>query len=231
MSTSSVLVIAPHPDDAEIGMGGTIAALINGGVEVTIADLTDGEPTPYGSPEIRAQETLKASIALGVTKRRLLGITNREVVDSIENRQKVAAVIREVKPDVLFIPYWEDTHPDHIAACMLCEAARFYSKFVKSSISGTPHYPKKVFHFFSTHIRVKIIPSFIVDVTAHFEKKMDSIGCYESQFKMHPGNAKRLHAIRIEGAFWGDQINTGFGEPFACRENIALRDPALVVDL
>lgn len=228
---STVLVFAPHPDDAEIAMGATIASLIANGTSVAIVDLTNGEPTPYGSPEIRAKETAAASTVLGVTNRRMLGLTNRELVDSVENRQLLAAVIREIKPRVLFVPYWEDTHPDHVAASSLCEAARFYSKFVHSPIPGHPHYPTKVFHYYSTHIRVKIEPSFIVDVSSHFDDKMLAMDCYESQFRKHPDNAARLDVIRNEGKYWGSQINAAYGEPFICRENIAVRDSRLVVDL
>jgi LmbE family N-acetylglucosaminyl deacetylase len=129
-----VLVVAPHQDDAEIGMGGTIIALRNRGVRVVILDLSDGEPTPFGSVEIRAKETSAASKILGVQERILLGLKNRELFDTVEARKQVAEVIREVRPTVVCAPYWEDAHPDHVQASALVDAARFYSKFVKTDL-------------------------------------------------------------------------------------------------
>jgi N-acetylglucosamine malate deacetylase 1 len=155
------VVFAPHPDDAEIGMGGTIRALIQKGIRVVIVDLTDGEPTPHGSKEIRATETANASLTLGVTERCNLELPNRSVFDSVDNRKIVANKIRELRPEVLFAPYWEDAHPDHVQACALIESARFYSKFVKSDLQFNPCYPRRVFHYFSTHLRNRFLPSFV----------------------------------------------------------------------
>ncbi len=218
------LVFAPHPDDAEIGMGATISALISQGVRVVVVDLTDGEPTPYGSVEIRKNETHNASSILGITERRLLGITNRAVFDTIENRRSVAAVIREYRPEIIFAPYWEDAHPDHVQACTLIEAGRFYGKFVKSDLPFEPYYPRRVLHYFSTHLRPRFLPSFIFDVSGHLDRKMDAIVAYKSQFVVHPGNAARLDAIRREALFWGDQISTEAGEPFVCRESLRITE-------
>ncbi|MGB9553392.1 MAG: PIG-L family deacetylase, partial [bacterium] len=123
-----ILTIGAHPDDVEIGMGGTIAALKDKGHEVTILDLTDGEPTPTGSREVRLKESQEAAKILGVDRRITLDLPNRFLLDTIENRLKVAQVIREIKPEAIFLHYWTDAHPDHRAACQLCEAARFYAK-------------------------------------------------------------------------------------------------------
>jgi bacillithiol biosynthesis deacetylase BshB1 len=221
---SVALVFAPHPDDAEIGMGATISALLSQGVRVVVVDLTDGEPTPYGSPEIRSKETQDASTILGITERRLLGITNRAVFDTVENRKSIATVIREYKPDILFAPYWEDAHPDHVQACALIEAARFYSKFVKTDMSFEPHYPRRVLHYFSTHLRPRFLPSFIFDVSGHLDRKVEAITAYRSQFVHHPGNTSRIDAIRQEALFWGDQISVEAGEPFVCRESLRITE-------
>jgi bacillithiol biosynthesis deacetylase BshB1 len=222
MGFVDALVVAPHPDDAEIAMGGTISLLEKEGKKVCVLDLTNGEPTPYGTPEIRASETLAASRILKISLRRNLGLKNREVEDSIENRKLLAGVIRELKPALLFIPYWEDTHPDHVAASKLCESARFYSKFVKSDISHQPWYPRKVIHFFSTHLRVRFNPTFVVDVSSEIEAKMAAIEAYRSQFVTHQANSHILEAIRNESAYWGFMIGAKFGEPFVCRENIKI---------
>src|SRR3982751_4213388 len=100
---ASILVIGPHPDDQELGMGGTIAKLTKQGHKVHLVDMTNGEPTPHGSPEIRAQESAQAAKLLGV-ERTLVGLINRQVVHDIHSRHRVAAVIRKHKPDWLFVP-------------------------------------------------------------------------------------------------------------------------------
>jgi bacillithiol biosynthesis deacetylase BshB1 len=223
-----VVVFAPHPDDAEIGMGGTIQALISSGARVVIVDLTDGEPTPHGSKETRAKETAAASGLLGITERYNLGLPNRSVFDSVENRKIVANKIRELKPEVIFAPYWEDAHPDHVQSCALIESSRFYSKFVKSDLDHTPCYPRRIFHYFSTHLRNRFQPSFILDVSPFLDKKLAAIRAYESQFITHKGNSKRLAEIEYEAKYWGAQIGTCAGEPFVCRETVRIMAPELL---
>src|SRR5476651_2702550 len=102
------LVIAPHPDDAELAMGGTILLLQAQGASVGVLDLTNGEPTPHGSPEIRRHETAAATAVLGLKWRGNLGLTNRRLVDDLDARAKLAGMIRQLKPRCLFAPYWED---------------------------------------------------------------------------------------------------------------------------
>ncbi|MEN9846840.1 MAG: 1D-myo-inositol 2-acetamido-2-deoxy-alpha-D-glucopyranoside deacetylase [Pseudomonadota bacterium] len=228
---SVALVISPHPDDAEIAMGGTIASLIQQGVRVVVADLTDGEPTPHGSVEKRQQEAAAASRILGITERRILTLKNREVFDTLENRKIVASLIREVRPDILFGPYFDDVHPDHVQGAALVESARFYAKFVKGDLPHSPWYPRKHLHFFSTHIKPRFQPSFIFDVTGHLDAKMASIEAYESQFIINEGNAKRLEEIRTEALYWGCQVGVGAGEPFLCRETIKVSTPAALFNV
>src|SRR5690349_4189053 len=130
------LVVAPHPDDAELGVGGTIVRLISQGWNVGILDLTSGEPTPLGSPARRAAETNAANVALGGPWRKNLGLPNRSLEATLENRRALAAVFRAVRPRLIFAPYWEDAHPDHAAATKLVEDARFWSKLSKTDIPG-----------------------------------------------------------------------------------------------
>jgi bacillithiol biosynthesis deacetylase BshB1 len=225
------LVVAPHQDDAEIGMGGTVCALIAQGVKVVVLDLSDGEPTPHGSVETRARETRSASAVLGVEERILLGLTNRAVFDTVENRNKLAEVVRRVRPGILFAPYWEDAHPDHVQASALVDAARFYSKFVKTELRHEPWYPRKAFYFFSTHLRVTVQPSFVFDISSHLGQKMESIRSYHSQFGEHTSNVQRLSIIRDEALYWGSQIGVHAGEPFVCRENVRIASAAALCAL
>ncbi|MBI4280332.1 MAG: bacillithiol biosynthesis deacetylase BshB1 [Armatimonadetes bacterium] len=219
---AQILVIGAHPDDAEIGMGGTILKLGAQGHTVTLLDLTNGEPTPMGTPEQRAKEAQEAALVLGVERRITLPLPNRYVMDTVENRKMVAEVIREVRPDYLFIHYWEDAHPDHVAACRLCEAARFYGKLTKTDMRGEPFYPRKVFHFEAIHYRLYLKPSFIMDISDQIGRKLEAIACYRSQFNEARGTAALLQTIKDINRYWGALIRRTHGEPFVCREEIGL---------
>lgn len=223
---ASILVIGPHPDDLEIGMGGTIAALIDHGHDVTMCDLTNGEPTPRGTPERRAEEARLAARALGVERRITLALPNRFLQDTIENRKVVAEVMREVRPELLFVPYWIDAHPDHVAAATLAEAARFYAKLTKTEMRGDPFYPSRVIHFFSTHYRLYVKPTFLFDVTDTFERKLEAVGAYTSQFADGTGGTHTmgiLEDLRTENGYLGSLIGRSYAEPFVMREELGLR--------
>jgi bacillithiol biosynthesis deacetylase BshB1 len=224
------LIFAPHPDDAEIGMGGTIAAMVAAGVRVVVVDLTDGEPTPFGSLEVRARETAAASQVLGIRERRLLNLPNRALFDTVENRTQVAAVIREIRPTLIFSPYWEDLHPDHVQASALVDAARFYAKFVKSDLPYQPWFAPRQLYFFSTHLRVRFNPSVVFDISQQLEQKMAAIRAYESQFVHHPGNVARVQAIETEALYWGMQSGVRAAEPFVSREVVRLARPSTLFE-
>lgn len=130
------LIVAPHPDDAELAMGGAIAKMITTGWSVCIVDLTDGEPTPFGSKQIRTKETQRASDILGIKKRICLDMPNRNLEPILQNRRKLAEVIRLNRPDILFAPAMPDWHPDHKAALELTEAARFEAKYHKTDLQA-----------------------------------------------------------------------------------------------
>jgi bacillithiol biosynthesis deacetylase BshB1 len=219
------LVIAPHPDDAELGMGGTIALLLAGGARVGVLDLTDGEPTPLGSPEIRRAETDAASSVLGLSWRGNLGLVNRRLEADLESRARLAGVIRQVRPRFLFAPYWDDAHPDHVSASALVDAARFWAKLTKTDLPGQPHYPQRIFYYFSVHLRIHPRPSFVVDVSAHIDTKMRALACYRSQLiEGRPTTPPTvLDDIRDRARYWGWAIGAAHGEPFVCREEIGLR--------
>jgi N-acetylglucosamine malate deacetylase 1 len=128
--------VGAHPDDVEIGMGATVAKLVRGGKRVAIVDLTNGEPTPFGTPEKRAAESSQAARILGA-ERRTLTQSNRYLFDTVEARMELAEVLREFRPRMLFVPYADDAHPDHVAASSIAVAARFYAKFTKTEMSAT----------------------------------------------------------------------------------------------
>ena len=220
-----VLVVAPHPDDAEIGAGGSILNMRNDGLEVGILDLTNGEPTPHGSPDIRATETRAASDVLGISWRKNLGLTNRELQASLPARAAVAEAIRETKPRWLFAPYWIDAHPDHVQATQLVEDARFWSKLSKSQLAGESHHPERVFYYFALHLRLSVTPSFVVDISDVWERKRQALRCYHSQFVagLAPDQISVIDRVETQAAYWGQLIGRRYGEPMACREVLGIR--------
>src|SRR2546421_1534925 len=142
------LVIAPHPDDAELGVGGTMLLLRSQGASVGVLDLTDGEPTPHGSPHIRKAETEAATALLGLSWRGNLGLPNRRLEADLDARAKLAGVLRQLRPRCLFAPYWHDAQPDHVAATALVDAARFWAKLTKTDLPGEPFYPQRIIYYF-----------------------------------------------------------------------------------
>jgi bacillithiol biosynthesis deacetylase BshB1 len=225
MDPLDYLIIAPHPDDAELSAGGTIALLLAQGKRVGVLDLTNGEPTPHGTPEIRAHETDAATAVLGLTWRGNLGLPNRRVEADLESRAKLAGVIRQLRPTTLFAPYWEDAHPDHVAATALIEAARFWAKLTKTDLPGEPFHPKRILYYFSIHLRIHPRPSFVLDISAYIETKLRAIECFHSQFVQgRPTTPPTiLDDIRDRARYWGWAIGTAAGEPFASREELGLR--------
>ncbi len=121
-----LLVIAPHPDDAEISVSGTILASLQAGQRVGVLELTDGEPTPHGTPQRRREETRAATELLQLTWRENLGLPNRSLQADLDARRRLAAVIRCTRPQTVLAPYWEDAHPDHVAASRLIGRKHLY---------------------------------------------------------------------------------------------------------
>ncbi len=241
----NILVVGPHPDDQEAGMGAAIAKFVAQGHNVLLLDMTNGEPTPLGSPEIRAKEAAAAAKLLGV-KRIMLDLPNRRVEHTIEARHKVAAVIRAHQAQMVFTPFFEDAHPDHLATTRIVEDARFDAKLTKMefplvhglaqvSSTGTDGrdekhriYPKWLFYYYATHLRWVANPSFLVDVTGYEEKKVAAMEAYHSQFvapgkigAQPGGRTAREWAINAMGYF-GTRIGTMYAEAFFTKEPIGL---------
>jgi bacillithiol biosynthesis deacetylase BshB1 len=215
----SFLVIGPHPDDQELGMGGTIARLIEQGHRVHLVDVTSGEPTPLGSPEIRQRESAAAAKILGVGRTQV-GLVNRQVTHDIPSRHKLAAVIRAHKPAVLFLPYPVDAHPDHVAVTRIGEDARFDAKLTKTDIPGEPWHPRRIIYYFCTHLRLSFQPTFCIDISAQIEKKMSAVMAYESQFVRNQSGVPEM--VKTLNAYFGGRIGVPYAEPFFSHEVIGL---------
>lgn len=219
--------VGAHPDDVEIGMGGTVAKMTAAGLKVAIVDLTDGEPTPYGTPECRAVESAEAARLLGA-ERRTLTQPNRYLFDTVEARTELAEVLREFRPRMLFVPYAIDAHPDHVAAASIAVAARFYAKLTKTKMTGEPFYPPRVYRYMAVHLSVVAEPSYIIDVTDELPRKVQALSAYRSQFGDNPGNAGVIPMVEQMAAHWGSIGRTGAGEPFFALEPVVLDSPVQI---
>lgn len=221
----NVLVVGPHPDDQELAMGGTILRMVQDGHRVLLLDLTDGEPTPHGSPEIRDREASRAAEILGVERMMLgreQGFVNRELEHTIECRHAVAGVIRTREIDWIFCPHPEDAHPDHRAATRIIEDARFDAKLTKTSLPGEPRYPSRIIHYFATHLKTIPDPSFLVDTTGLHDRKREAILAYESQFTVNPRNRAVIEWLDAQARFLGSRIGVETAEPFSVVEPLGI---------
>jgi bacillithiol biosynthesis deacetylase BshB1 len=218
------LVVSPHPDDAELGMGGTIVRLLQHGWQVGILDLTTGEPTPLGSLERRAAETAAANALLGNPWRKNLGLPNRSLEPDLASRRELAAVFRRVTPRLIFAPFWEDAHPDHVAATKLVEDARFWSKLSKSDIPGSPFHPARILYYFSVHLRIVERPSLVLDISDQLQTKVSALRCYGSQLidNQPAGKPGVIESVCDRTRFWGHMVGVHHAEPFASREPVGL---------
>jgi N-acetylglucosamine malate deacetylase 1 len=218
-----LLVVAPHPDDAEISVAGTILASRAEGLRVGVVELTDGEPTPRGTPERRRRETDAATQVLGLDWRHCLRLPNRSLQNDLASRRALAEVFRLTRPQIILAPYWDDAHPDHVAASALCDAARFWSKLSRSDLAGEAYHPPQIYYFWSIHLRIHPAAAFVVDISPHMEGKLAAIRCYQSQLEGRPTeHPTLLDDIRDRARYWGWTIGTGYAEPFASREQIGV---------
>lgn len=197
-------------------MGGTIALLASQGHHVHLLDVTNGEPTPFGNPETRARESAEAARLLGV-ERTLLGLRNREVVHSIETRHKMASMYRRLRPEVIFLPYPTDAHPDHVAVTRIGEDARFDAKLTNCpTIVGEPCYPKRIIYYFCTHLRMNFDPTFCIDVSATIDRKMQAVRAYHSQFMVNKSTVPEM--VENMAGYFGGRLGTRYAEPFFTHE-------------
>lgn len=228
-----VMIVAPHPDDAELAMGGTIVKMVESGWDVIVVDLTDGEPTPFGSKKQRAKEAEEASRILGINKRTCLEMPNRYLQATLENRRRLAEIIRLNHPDLIFGPVLPDYHPDHVEAAKLIEGARFEAKFHKTDMKGTPHWPLRQYGYYSTHRPYHQRPSFIVNITDQWDRKIKAIQAYKSQIS-DPSSANSVslpEAIEVTCRYFGQCIGTRYGEPFASYEPIGGEKSEMLAEL
>ena len=217
-----MVAVSPHPDDAEIGCGGTLLLLSELGYRVGIIDLTDGEPTPFNdSPEIRIKESLEAASILGV-ERILLDLPNRRLMDSLDARLTLAKVFRQLRPKMVIgmQGITPGASPDHYQSQLIVDAAIFYSRLSKWSnrFDGLPAWRiDHTFYYYTARelIQTNLPLQFIVDISKQFERKKQALLAYKSQFRAHPSyNPPIIDWIEGMGRYFGSLINKKYGEIF-----------------
>jgi len=225
-----VLIFAAHPDDAELSMGGTIARFTSIGLKVGVIDLTKAELSTRGNVNTRERETEAATKVLKLKIRENLEIKDGGISLSEVSLKKVVSKIRLYKPSIVFAPYFNDRHPDHIDTSILVKKAVFSSGLAKfnSTLSGKsqrPFRPKKIFYYMQTYL---FKPSIIVDVSEYFDIKMKAVKAFKSQF--HDSTIKKedtfiskpefIDYVEARAKFYGFQIRKKYGEPFYCEEDV-----------
>ena len=228
------IVFAAHPDDAELSMGGTIAKLAKSGMKVGIVDLTGGELGTRGTKLTRKKEAQNADKILNITVRENLEIKDGHVSANEENTLKVIMTIRKYQPEIIFAPYFNDRHPDHIEASKLIKRAMFFSglpkiKTLVNSKQQKAYRPKKIFYFMQTY---EFVPSFIVDITETFETKMQATLAYQTQFfnektkskepETFISNPEFIKYLEARAKTFGFKIGKPYGEPFFSEEAIEM---------
>jgi len=232
MKPLDLLAVAPHPDDAELLCGGTLARAVDAGHRVGIVDLTRGELGSRGSVELRASEADAATEALGIHHRENLGLPDGALADVDEQRRVVVHALRRLRPRTLIVPYPTGRHPDHGASAALVKSAAFMAG-LRNFAPGDdePHKPTKLLHAaaFRDH---DAHPSFVVDVTDVFERKMRAIEAYRSQFdgreeggELFPTGRGFHEGVRLRFAHYGSLVQVAYGEPFVTVEPLLVEDP------
>lgn len=216
-----ILIFGAHADDAEIGMAGTIFKHTSAGVSVGICDLTAAEMSSNGSVELRKQEAEHAAKVLGLSVRSNLGLPDRGLFVTPENIEKITAEIRKYSPSIVFAPYWEDRHPDHIACSKLVEEAVFNAKLRRYM----PDQPAvKVDELFFYFINDLGSTDLVVDVSDHYTKKEEALSCYRSQFEKSgkdsvstPLTEGYIERVRARDALLGQRKLIPYAEGFASK--------------
>ncbi|HUQ98449.1 MAG TPA: bacillithiol biosynthesis deacetylase BshB1 [Gemmatimonadaceae bacterium] len=232
MTRVDILAIGAHPDDIELICGGTLIRSQALGRTTGILDLAAGELASRGTPALRAKEAAKAAKVMGVSVRENAGLPDGGIQNTPENRTKLALVIRRLQPSVVITHSLHGRHPDHPVVAQLVRDACFVSGLKMIEPGLTPHRPRKVLHALSFR-EDNEKPTFVVDITEAFEKKLEAIGCYESQFgdavqagEVYPNGEPLPDLIRHHAAHYGSLIRCRYGEPFYTSETMRVDDVA-----
>ena len=225
-----VLAIAAHRDDVELTCAGTLLRAVDAAHRTGILDLTAGETGTRGSAELREKEAARAAELLGVSERRNAGLPDAHLQNSDQMRRVVVEHIRHFAPRVVILPFAVGRHPDHRRASELGRDACFLAGLAKYDAAGTPHRPFKILYALA-YREDPVKPTFVVDITPQFERKMAAIRCYASQFdgakaagEIFPTGQDLYSLVETQNAHYGSLIRTRYGEPFFTDETMAVDD-------
>jgi len=227
-----ILALAAHRDDVEQTCGGTLLKMAERGYRTGIIDLTQGEMGTRGSSEDREREAAEAARILKVSWRRALDIPDGRVENTWENRLKVVPVLREQRPRVLILPYWEGRHPDHYTASILGYEAAFMSGLAKLPLEGSAHRPFKIIY---ASLYRDVRPTFVVDVSDQFETRFAALMAYKSQFTdqeagsgIFPAQNEIRARVESVARFYGMLGGVTYAEPFVQKE-VGLVDDVMAI--
>ena len=225
-----LLAIAAHRDDVELTCAGTLLRALDAGYRTGILDLTAGESGTRGSAEIRAEEAARAAELLGVAERRNAGLPDAHVENTEATRRLLVEQIRHFRPRVVILPFPVGRHPDHRIAAELGRDACFLSGLSRYGANGPPHRPHKILYALS-YREDPVKPTFVVDISAQFERKLASIRCYASQFdgakaagEIFPTGQDLYSLVETQNAHYGSLIRARYGEPYYTEETMAVDD-------
>ncbi|WP_096224992.1 bacillithiol biosynthesis deacetylase BshB1 [Geobacillus sp. FJAT-46040] len=227
METCDLLAFGAHPDDVEIGMGGTIAKYVRRGYRIVICDLTQAELSSNGTVDERQREAAEAARRLGVSERFNLGLPDRGLYVEEEAIRQITAVIRRCRPRLVFAPYWGDRHPDHGRCARLVEEAVFSAGIRRYGAGelGDAHRVRAVYYYM---INAFCRPHFLIDISETIDDKLDSLRAYESQFQKRPGSVDTpltngyIEMIESRERWFGQQIGAAYAEGFLTKTPIHL---------
>ena len=225
-----LLAIAAHRDDVELTCGGALIKHAHAGHRTGIIDLTAGEMGTRGSAEIREREAEAAASVMGVAVRENLGLPDAGITNTPETRLALAKRIRVMRPRVVIAPAPRGRHPDHRVAAQLVRDACFLAGLTKLDPKTERHRPLKVIHAI-TYREDHVKPTFVVDITAEFERKLEAIACYASQFEgvtwageVYPNGEPLADIVRHQAAHYGSLIRCQYGEPYFTYETMRADD-------
>lgn len=222
-----ILAIAAHPDDVEQTCGGTLIKMAEKGYRTGVLDLTAGDMGTRGTPEQRIEESLAAAKIMLVGHRDNLHFPEARLENTISARMTLAVKIRETRPRVVILPYWEGRHPDHYRAAELGYEACFLAGLKKLDEYSEPHRPYKILY---SSIYANVTPSFVVDISAQFERRMAALLSYRSQYgggeggELFPDEKEIRERLGAVARFYGNLVGVKYGEPFVVKETMLVED-------
>jgi N-acetylglucosamine malate deacetylase 1 len=226
-SVVDLLAIAAHPDDVEQTCGGTMIRMAEMGYRTGVIDLTAGDMGTRGTPKLRVSESEEAARLMLVGHRENLQMPDARLENSLAGRITIAARIRELRPRVVILPYWEARHPDHYRAGEMSYEGCFLAGLAKLDPYTEPHRPFKILY---SSIYAPVPPSFVVDISAQFERRMTALLAYKSQYgggeasELFPPESEVRERLASVARFYGNLIGCKYGEPFVVKEAMRVDD-------